>query len=233
VERLFDEVKERYPQARVAVLSSDTLAGPTAIRALIEQIEKGEIDLLIGTQMIAKGYHFPSLTLVGVVDGDMGLAGSDPRASERTFQLLSQVAGRSGRGEKKGQVLIQSHMPDHAVMKALISGDRDLFLATEAEERQAFGLPPYGRLASVILSGKNALEVETLARQLARHIPTWEGEVWGPAPAPLHLIRGKYRWRFLIKSLTPPQGFISTWLATCPCPRSIQLQIDIDPCSFL
>lgn len=233
VEKLSDEVKRRYPEARSAILSSDTLGSLKEIYHLIEKIENHEVDLLIGTQLIAKGYHFPNLTLVGVVDGDMGLSGGDPRASERTFQLLSQVSGRSGRGEKPGRVFIQSHMPEHPVMEALKIGDRDLFLTREGEERKAFGLPPYGRLAALIISGKNALEVEKTSRDLGRCLPSFEGQVWGPAPAPLNLVRGRYRWRFLIQSSSPAQNFIQEWISQFSFPRSIHLQIDIDPYNFL
>jgi primosomal protein N' (replication factor Y) len=234
VERLADEVAYLYPHARTALMSSDTLSGSASIRQLIQQIQDREIDLLIGTQMIAKGYHFPSLTLVGVIDGDLGLSGGDPRASERTFHLLSQVAGRSGRAQEKGHVLLQSHMPDHPVMQALVAGNRDLFLSLESQERQAYGLPPYGRLAALILSGKNAWEVEGAGRQLAQLLPPLEErEVWGPAPAPLHVIRGRHRWRFLIKSTQSSQGFIHQWLSGWSCPKGVQVQIDMDPYNFL
>src|SRR5690606_6741787 len=199
-------------------------------------MQRHEIDVLIGTQIVAKGHHFPLLTLVGVVDADLGLGGGDLRAGERTYQLLHQVAGRAGRAERAGRVLLQTTDPGHPVMQALLSGDRGAFLANEADQRRRYGLPPFGRLAALILSAGNAAEADDLARLVARHVPTEPGfQVLGPAPAPLAVLRGWHRRRFLVKSRRdlPPQGFITRWLGAVKFPSGARLQIDIDPYSFL
>ena len=156
VERLLEEVTARFPAARAALMVSDLLSGPRAAAELAQAMTERRYDVLIGTQIVAKGHHFPMLTLVGVVDADLGLTGGDLRAAERTYQLLHQVGGRAGRAEHKGRVLIQTFMPDQPVMKALASGDRDRFLEAEAAARRAAGLPPFGRLAALIVSAGDA-----------------------------------------------------------------------------
>jgi primosomal protein N' (replication factor Y) (superfamily II helicase) len=236
VERVAEEVAALFPDARVGMMTSDTLAGPQAVEALVREVAEHRLDLLIGTQMMAKGHHFPLLTLVGVVDADLGLQGGDLRATERTYQLLSQVSGRAGRGDLPGTVYLQTYMPEHPVMQALLSCDRDAFLAREAEERMVAGMPPYGRLAALIVSGEDMDEVDAVSRRLGRTAPRPDGiHVLGPAPAPFALLRGRHRRRLLIKA---PRGvqlqpLIARWLSDVPVPASVRVQVDIDPYSFL
>lgn len=236
VERIAEEAAATFPDARIAILSSDTMHGPRAIEELIGQVHRGEIDLLIGTQVIAKGYHFPNLTVVGVVDADLGMSGGDLRASERTYQLLFQVAGRAGRAEKPGRVLLQTYMPDNDVIRALMSGDRDSFLRAEARAREIFHMPPYGRLASLILSSPDAQQLSVFASELSKAVPANDAvQVLGPAPAPLALIRGRHRVRFLVKAKREfdVQNYLRNWLQDHKPPTHIRLSVDIDPCSFL
>jgi len=236
VERLAEEVAALFPNARLAVMTSDTMWSPGAAQEQVRAVVDHEVDVLIGTQIVAKGHHFPLLTLVGVVDADLGLGGGDLRAAERTYQLLHQVAGRAGRAERPGRVLLQTTDPAHPVMKALISGDRDAFLLRESEERKRYALPPFGRLAALVLSAPSPGDADDLARAMARQIPTMDGfHVLGPAPAPLAVLRGWHRRRFLIKCRRDqaPQGFIGRWLERVKLPNAARLQIDIDPYSFL
>ncbi len=236
VERLAEEVSGRFPSARLAVVASDTLAGPRAVAELVHGVEGHTIDVLIGTQMMAKGHHFPLLTLVGVVDADLGLSGGDLRSAERTFQLLHQVAGRAGRAERPGQVLLQTYMPEHPVIRALAANDRDRFLETEAEERREHGWPPYGRLAALILSGPDDESVDFATRALSRAAPHVRGvEVLGPALAPLAVLRGWHRRRFLVKAErgVHVQAVVRAWLGSTKLPSSVRLQVDIDPYNFL
>ena len=201
VERLLEEVAARFPAARAALMVSDMLTGPRAAAELAQAMTDRRYDVLIGTQIVAKGHHFPMLTLVGVVDADLGLAGGDLRAAERTYQLLHQVGGRAGRAEHKGRVLIQTFMPDQPVMQALAAGDRDRFLEAEAAARRGAGLPPFGRLAALIVSAADAEAADFAARALARAAPQMPGvAVLGPAPAPLAMLRGRHRRRFLVKA---------------------------------
>jgi primosomal protein N' (replication factor Y) (superfamily II helicase) len=235
VERVAEEVAQLFPQARVLMMTSDTMTTLKQSQEMIRQIEDKEVDIIVGTQVMAKGHHFPDLTLVGVIDGDLGMVGSDLRLVERTYQLLHQVAGRSGRAAKKGRVLIQSHMANHPVMAALKAQDSSLFLKLEKEGRQLYGMPPYGRLAALILSGKQAAQVEGVAKRMAAAIPGVKGiEVLGPVPAAMTRLRGHYRWRFLIKGprSLKLQPFLKKWMTTVPVPSMIRLQIDIDPYSF-
>ena len=236
VERLAEEVSAHFPRARCAIAASDTLTGPRSAAELVRRIEAHEIDLLIGTQVLAKGMHFPLLTLVGVVDADLGLSGGDPRAAERTYQLLHQVAGRAGRGIHPGSVLLQTYMPEHPVMAALISGERDAFLAREAEERRAFGWPPFGRLAGVIVAGRDEAAARGYAERLGRSAPKGEGiVVLGPAPAPLALLRGEHRFRLLVKARKGVnlQAHLRAWLARNAPAKGLKLKLDIDPVSFI
>ncbi|HLN25250.1 MAG TPA: primosomal protein N' [Patescibacteria group bacterium] len=236
VERLAEEVAAKFPNARTAIMASDMLSGPRAAADLVERMTRREIDLLVGTQVVAKGHHFPLLTLVGVVDADLGLAGGDLRAAERTFQLLSQVAGRAGRAAHPGRVLLQTYQPDDKVMAALVSGDADAFYAAEADDRRVTGMPPFGKLAALIVSGVDPSVVDKVAAQLARVAPrTAEIEVLGPAPAPLALLRGRHRRRLLLKTSrkVAVQTVLRHWLGqVCP-PASVRIQIDIDPYSFV
>ena len=236
VERLAEEVMNTFPDIKFALASSDTIAGPRAAQDLIERIERHEVDLIIGTQLVAKGYHFPLLTLVGVVDGDLGLAGGDLRAAERTYQLLYQVAGRAGRGDRPGRVLVQTFQPDHAVMQAMKSGVRDRFVAEEVRAREELHMPPFGRLVALIVSAKIEGAADAQAHYLAQTAPRYDGvEVLGPAPAPLALLRGRHRRRLLMK-LQPglqPQGIVREWLGRARREKGARIQIDIDPQSFL
>ena len=236
VERLAEEVAERFPQARCEIMASDTMLGPDAASALIARVEAHEIDILIGTQVAAKGHHFPMLTVVGVVDADLGLDGGDPRAMERTWQLLHQVSGRAGRAERPGKVYLQTYEPRHPVMAALVSGDREHFLAREKAERERAAMPPFGRLAGIVVSGTDEGEVRRLANGLARRGPRGEGiETFGPAPAPLSLLRGRFRWRLLVKARRDVnlQGALRAWLDPVKTTGSLRIQIDVDPLSFL
>ena len=236
VERIAEEVKKRLPEARFAVMASDTLESPEAAQALVDQMARRELDLLIGTQIMAKGYHFPRLTFVGVVDGDLGLAGGDPRAAERTFQLLQQMAGRSGRGEDAGRVLLQTTAPEHPVMKAIIKGDRDAFMQAELNERAAYRLPPYWRLASLTISGEDVNQVIKAAQHLASTAPQNENlRILGPAPAPYARLRGRYRHRVMVQAPRSVNlsAVLRRWLATVKLPRNLRLLIDVDPYSFL
>ncbi len=237
VERVAEEVRERFPEARTAILSSDLITDVEEMRVLLEKISAREIDIIVGTQLVAKGHHFPGLALVGVVDGDLGLAHGDPRAGERTWQLLQQVTGRAGREQIAGRGLIQTYMPEHPVMQAMVSGDRDRFLKEEGQAREKGGLPPYGRLAALIVSSNNSAEAASYARALAHSAPRSKKlRVLGPAEAPIFMIRGRARYRLLIKAEREVdiQAFITAWLAPLPKPRGqLKLTIDIDPHSFM
>ncbi len=235
VERVAEEIKLLFPDARLAVMSSDEISSPTALKHMIERIENHEVDFIIGTQIVTKGYHFPMLTLVGVIDADLGMSGADPRAAERTWQQLEQVAGRAGRAEHAGRVIFQTYQPEHPVLQALVCGDKDQFLEKEAASREAQNLPPYGKLASIILSGPDKSKVLNASKALARLAPNRkEITVLGPVPAPLSYLRGNYRYRFLIKAKSKVnlQKEISVWLETLPSNRGVRIQIDIDPYSF-
>ncbi len=236
IERLSEEMAARFPEARLGIMASDTLTGPHAAAEMIRAVEAHEIDVVIGTQVVAKGHHFPLLTLVGVVDADLGLEGGDLRAAERTFQLLHQVAGRAGRAERPGLVYLQTWMPEHGVMAALLADDRDRFFATEAEGRKAHGMPPFGRLAAVILSAPDDESADFTARAFARAAPHLPGvETLGPAPAPLRVLRGRHRRRFLVKARRDVnlQAVLRQWLARVRVPSNVRVQVDVDPYSFL
>ena len=235
IERLEEEARARFSDANIVVLSSDISRGES-LHEKLRDIAKGKYNLIIGTQLVAKGHHFPDLTLVGVVDADLALETSDPRAGERTWQLLAQVAGRAGRGEKPGRALVQTYMPDHPLLEALAAGDRDKFLAHEKEIRQSAGMPPFGQLAGIVVSGNDLNATERFAQSLARRVPRVANiQVLGPAPAPLAQIRGRYRFRFLVKTTRAQdlQGFISQWLKDVQPRGNLRLSVDIDPYSFL
>lgn len=235
VERIQEEIQNLLPDARTLVLASDVVTSPKVLSQSVQMIEKHEVDVIIGTQMIAKGHHFPSLTLVGVVDADLGLSGGDLRAGERTFQMLHQVAGRAGRGQKPGRVYLQTYMPDQMVIRALAAHDRDRFLEVETAERQKAGMPPFGRLAAVIVSGADETRLDQFCRALAQKAPRYDDlRVLGPAPAPMAFLRGKFRRRFLIKAPkgVSPQKYLQDWLSSVKIPSTLQLKIDIDPQSF-
>ena len=236
VERLAEEVAERFPLARTAIMASDTLDGPTAVTELIRAVAAHEVDLLIGTQMMAKGHHFPMLTLVGVVDADLGLNGGDLRAAERTFQMLHQVSGRAGRAERPGIVMVQTYDPEHPVMAALAANDRDRLLDVEAAGRRERHLPPFGRLAAVILSSEDPEQTDAAAAALARAAPHLRGvDILGPAPAPLAILRGRHRVRFLVKTERQVniQAVVTQWLGGVRITSAVRIQVDIDPYNFL
>lgn len=234
IERITEEAQVAFPEARLLVMSSDTIQGAQAAAHFVERINQKEVDLIIGTQIVAKGWHFPSLTLVGVVDADLGLMGADLRAGERTFQLLHQVSGRAGR-EKAGRVLLQSYAPEHPVMQALLSGDMRAFMAQEAAQRSPRFWPPYGRLAALIVSATTAEQADAIAAELGRTAPYGEGiDVLGPAPAPLALLRGRHRRRLLLRTRRniALQPLLRRWLRLIKPPRTTRIDIDIDPVSF-
>ncbi|MFL2542565.1 MAG: primosomal protein N' [Candidatus Latescibacterota bacterium] len=236
VERIAEEIGSLFPDARVELMTSDTIWSPHAAVEIIRRVQAHDIDILIGTQLVAKGHHFPKLTLVGVIDADLGLNGGDLRAAERTYQLLHQVAGRAGREALPGRVLLQTHHPDHPVMAALYKGDRDDFMRAEAEQRKAGNWPPFGRLAAIVISGPNESQVDGVANALARSAPqTQEFKVFGPAPAPLSILRGRHRRRLLVRTtrLVRIQDRLRAWVGAVKPPNSVRIQIDIDPYSFL
>ena len=240
VERIAAECRERFPGARIAEMSSDTVRGAHSAARYAAMIENREVDLIIGTQLVAKGWHFPALTLVGVVDADLGLAGGDLRAAERSFQVLHQVGGRAGRADRPGRVLLQTWSPDQPVMRALVSGDVERFVAEEMAERRAGGWPPFGRLAALIVSAAEAEVADEAAAALRRAAPGVDGEgegfrVLGPAPAPLAILRGRHRRRLLLKAArcVDVQALLRAWLARAEVPRAARIDVDVDPVSFL
>ncbi len=236
VERITEEATQIFPDARILVMASDTMPGPDAAAEAARAIEAREVDLIIGTQIVAKGWHFPHLTLVGVVDADLGLAGGDLRASERTVQLLHQVAGRAGRAEAPGRVLLQTFSPEHPVMQALLRGNLEDFMASEAAQRRPGNWPPYGRLAALIVSADSAASADALARDLGQAAPFGDGiQVLGPAPAPLSILRGRHRRRLLLKTRrdVAVQPLLLAWLAKVKVPREGRVDVDVDPVSFL
>ncbi|CCG08091.1 Primosomal protein n [Pararhodospirillum photometricum DSM 122] len=236
VERVAIEARHRFPEARLLLAASDTITTPAEAARLAQQIGDNEVNLIVGTQIMAKGHHFPLLTLVGVVDGDLGLGGGDPRAAERTHQMLHQVAGRAGRAERPGRVLLQTTDPEHPVMVALASGDAALFLEAESREREDLGMPPFGRLVALIVSGEDPGEVRAVAAALGRAAPTARGvSILGPVPAPLALLRGRHRHRLLLKAPRDVrvQPLVASWLASVSMSSRVKVQVDVDPVSFL
>ncbi len=237
VERLAEEVDELFPDARIVVLSSDMFGGVARLRIELEAIAKGEADIIIGTQLVAKGHNFPLMTCVGVVDADLGLANGDPRAAERTFQLLSQVTGRAGRAGGESIGLLQTYAPDHPVIAAIASGDRDAFYEREIALRQQAGLPPFSRLVALIISATDKREAQNHAQNLKNSAPkSAEVMLLGPAEAPMSLVRGRFRFRLLVHTQRSfdVQSYVRSWIAQGPKERgSVRVQIDVDPQSFL
>ena len=236
VERIADEATSLFPDARVAIVTSDTIWSPAKAAEFVARMEAGAIDIVVGTQLVTKGYHFPNLTLVGVIDADLGLEGGDLRAAERTFQQIRQVSGRAGRGEKPGRVFIQTHSPGAQVMQALITGDADAFYAAEVEARQDAGAPPFGRYAAIIVSSEDSAAAQETARLIGRSAPRVEGmHVYGPAPAPLAMLRGRHRFRLLVhaKRTLDVQDVIRDWLGALDWPIKVRVAVDVDPYSFL
>ncbi len=237
VERLAEEVAARFPEARLAVLSSDLFGSARALKDEIVKIAEGGADILIGTQIVAKGHNFPLLTLVGVIDADLGLQGSDLRAAERTFQLMRQVAGRAGRADKPGEALLQTYQPEHPVIRAILGGDEEAFWRAEARERKAAGAPPYGRMAGIILSSPDVAQVFDFGAELARRdgpLARIGAKVFGPAPAPVSRVRGRHRVRLLVtaEKTAPLQAALAEWIGQLKLPANLRLAVDIDPQSF-
>jgi len=239
VERLEQEAAALFPGSRILVLSSDLVDTIERLREELNDVAAGRFDIIIGTQLVAKGHHFPKLNLVGVVDADLGLANGDPRAAERTFQLLHQVIGRAGREAGRGIGYLQTHQPEHPVMRALIAADRAAFYASEIALREKTHYPPFGRLASLLVSAGDKATAESFARRIAAAAPRADGSdvrVLGPAEAPLALVRGRFRFRLLVKS---PRSFdlsayLRQWMTAAPKPKgNIKLEVDVDPQSFL
>jgi primosomal protein N' (replication factor Y) len=236
VERIHEQITQTFPHARCEMLTSDMMSTPNQIHELIRRVTTHEVDIIVGTQVLAKGHHFPMMTLVGVVDADLGLSGGDLRACERTYQLLHQVSGRAGREQRPGRVMLQTFNPSHPVMAALGSQDRDSFIEAEKVEREARLMPPFGRLGAVIISGTDTHRVEQVAKQMARSAPSHPDiTVLGPVPAPLAQLRGRHRWRFLIKAAksSPLQDLLAAWVGGVKTPGNVRMTVDIDPYSFL
>jgi primosomal protein N' (replication factor Y) len=236
VERIADEVQALLPAARTAIVTSDTIWSPAKAAEFVARMEDGAIDIVIGTQLVTKGYHFPNLTLVGVVDADLGLSGGDLRAAERTFQQIMQVSGRAGRGEKPGRVLIQTHEPSAPVIDALVRADVEGFYAAETDARREAAMPPFGRLAGIIVSSEDLHEATATAQAIGRGAPRIENmAVFGPAPAPLAMLRGRHRQRLLVHAARSldVQDVIREWLAGVEWKSSTRVAVDVDPYSFL
>jgi primosomal protein N' (replication factor Y) len=236
VERIADEVAALFPEARTAIVTSDTVWSPAKAAEFVAAMEAQEIDIVVGTQLVTKGYHFPNLTLVGVVDADLGLAGGDLRAAERSFQQIQQVAGRAGRGDKPGRVLVQTHDPEAPVIAALVGGDIAGFYAAETEARRSAAMPPFGRLAAIIISAEDAAEAEAVARRIGNGAPQVEDmAVFGPAPAPLAMLRGRHRQRLLVHAARAldVQDVIRDWLGGLEWGSKVRVAVDVDPYSFL
>lgn len=236
VERIADEVSALFPEAKVAIVTSDTIWSPAKAAEFVNRMEAGDIDIVIGTQLITKGYHFPNLTLVGVVDADLGLQGGDLRAAERSFQQIAQVAGRAGRGAKPGRVFLQTREPGAPVIQALVTGDAESFYAAETESRREAGAPPFGRYAAIIVSSEKLDEAVETANRIGLSAPETEGMmVFGPAPAPLAMLRGRHRQRLLVhaRRTLDVQDVIRQWLSALEWPRGVRVAVDVDPYSFL
>jgi primosomal protein N' (replication factor Y) (superfamily II helicase) len=236
VERISDEVQKFFPNARIIVATSDTLWSPDKAAEFVARVEAKAVDIIIGTQLVTKGYHFPELTLVGIIDADLGLEGGDLRAGERTFQQIAQAAGRAGRGEKPGEVFIQTRNLEHPVIAALVAGDRDAFYDAETASRKAANAPPFGRFAAIIISSEDEREAVEVARAIGAAAPKIDNMyVFGPAPAPLAMLRGRHRQRLLIHAQRSVeiQAILRQWLSEIPIPRNVRVGVDIDPYSFL
>jgi primosomal protein N' (replication factor Y) len=236
VERIADEAALLWPEAKTAIVTSDTIWSPAKAAEFVHRMEAHEIDIVIGTQLVTKGYHFPNLTLVGVIDADLGLGGGDLRAAERTFQQIMQVAGRAGRGEKPGHVYIQTHDPAAPVMEALVSGDAEAFQAAETEARRDAGAPPFGRYAAIVVSSEDQSAAHEIAQLVGRTAPKMEGmETYGPAPAPLAMLRGRHRYRLLVhaRRALDVQDVIRDWLGALDWPAKVRVVVDVDPYSFV
>jgi primosomal protein N' (replication factor Y) len=236
IERVAEEAVTRFPDARTVVLSSD-MGSHAQLRDRFAEIERGDYDLIIGTQLVAKGHHFERLTLVGVIDADLGLAHGDPRAAEKTFQILTQVTGRAGRAARAGRAFLQTYHPTHPVMEAMVRGDSEAFYAHELKVREEGGLPPFGRLAALIISAAEHDDAMSFAKTLLSAAPIAEGlKLFGPADAPIAMVRGRHRVRLLAQSAKDfdLSGYVRFWLENGPrATGNLRVQVDIDPMTFL
>ena len=236
LEKIQEEVAAKFPEANTALVSSDTMMSRQALERLVAQMESGEIDIVIGTQILAKGHHFPNLTLVGVIDADMGLFGADFRAGEKTFQQLFQVAGRAGRGTAPGRVLLQTYQPEHPVLRAIVAGDRDAFLAQDMLGRRAARMPPYGQLIAVIVEAEKENVLQKYCAELTRAAPKIENsKILGPIPAQIYKVRTWYRMRFLVTGdqRAALQPAVKHWLGKVKQPANIRVKIDVNPQNFM
>ena len=236
VEKIQEEIAARFPHAQTALVSSDTIASRQSLERIVARMESGEIDIVIGTQILAKGHHFPNLTLVGVVDADMGLFGTDFRAAEHTFQQLFQVAGRAGRGAFPGRVLLQTYQPEHPVLNAICAGNRDEFLATDMANRRVAKMPPYGQLIAVVVEGNKESVLQKYCADLAAVAPNINGgRIMGPVPAQIYQVRNWYRMRFLISGDVRAmlQPIVANWIARVKQPANIRVKIDVNPVNFM
>ena len=236
VERIADEAAALFPDAKIAIVTSDTMWSREKAADFVRRMEDREIDIVVGTQLVTKGFHFPNLTLVGVIDADLGLQGGDLRAAERTFQQIMQVSGRAGRAEKPGQVFIQTRDPNAPVIEALVSGNADEFYVTETEARRDAGAPPFGRYAGIVISSEDEGQAIETARLIGRTAPEVDGMlVLGPAPAPLAMLRGRHRQRLLVhaRRALDVQQVLRDWLGELEWPKSVRVSVDVDPYSFL
>ena len=238
VERLAEEAAMLFEGARIEILSSDLAGTSRDLSEKIEIIKRGQADIVIGTQLVAKGHNFPLLTLVGAIDTDIGLHGSDLRAAERTFQLMKQVSGRAGRVDRQGVALLQTWQPDHPVIQAILSGDDEGFWSAEAAERRVAGAPPFGRYAGIVISGPNANAVIDMAQAMVRNAAPLlriGAQIFGPAPAPIARVRGRVRYRILVKAdrNAKLQPALRNWARQFRIPANVRLSIDIDPQRFL
>ena len=239
VERLAEEARDLFPEARMEILSSDAVEAGRGFREAIDRIKRGDIDIIVGTQLVAKGHHFPNLTVVGAIDADFSLKSDDFRAAERTFQLMTQVAGRSGRasGGRRGLALLQTYEPDHQVIRAILSGDDEAFMRAEAAERQVAGVPPFGKYVAVVVSGRDPRLVDDFSRTMVRcsePLGRIGAQVFGPAPAQMARVRGRTRHRILIKSESTSaiQPAVTRWMQQFRVPSSLRVSIDVDPQRF-
>lgn len=236
LERIEAEIAARFPAARTALVSSDTISSRIALERLVDKMEHGDIDIVIGTQILAKGHHFPNLTLVGVVDADMGLFGTDFRAAEHTFQQLFQVAGRAGRGDAPGRVVLQTYQPSHPVLTAICAGNRDGFMAADMAGRRAAGMPPYGRLIALVIEGEREPALKSYCAALAAAAPNAAGvRIMGPIAAQLYQVRRVYRMRFLVVGgrTSDLAAVVRHWVGRVATPRNIRVKIDVDPMNFM
>jgi len=236
LERIEEEVHAKFPNARTALVSSDTITSRESLERLVHKMEDGEIDVVIGTQILAKGHHFPNLTLVGVVDADMGLFGTDFRAGEHTFQQLFQVAGRAGRGDFPGRVLLQTYQPEHPVIRAICAGNRDEFMGTDMESRRNAKMPPFGQLIAIIVEADKENTLKKYCTELSNAAPNLNGgKIMGPIAAQIYQIRNWYRMRFLVMgdARANLQPIVRDWLAKVKTPANVRIKIDVNPMNFM